>query len=106
MTRQRLSSAGSLGMAVPASPVLRAAKTSARPSRFALVLPRLGGTTVVRASFPGWPDDAWPGPGAWSPGAPAGMLPDGDAQISQVPGEPLRAFALLFDPGRIFVARL
>lgn len=46
------------------------------------------------------------GPGAWSPGAPAGMFSDGGARISRVPGEPCCAFALLYDPGRALVARL
>jgi len=93
-------------MTVPASQVLCAAKTSDRPSRFALVVPRLRGTTVVRASFSGRPDDAGSEPGACSPGAPAGMSSDGDGQISQVPGEPLCAFALHTYPGQTFMTRL
>ena len=45
------------------------------------------------------------GPGVWS-SVPRPTLSGGDAQVSQVPGEPSRVHALLFDPGETSVPGL
>src|SRR5260370_34737097 len=49
--------------------------------------------------------DAGRGPGALSLAAPLQWLRNGDAPISQVPGEPCCAYALSSDPGRTAFAR-
>jgi hypothetical protein len=61
----------------PASPVLLAAPTPHRPSRFAS-FPSLSGTSSSHCRV------------------------TGDDEVSQVPGEPTRACAALSDPGRTF----
>lgn len=102
MTRQHLSSTGSLGrlsplpryywlLRLPTAIPLRFGLPSARRYLARHLRSRAGARILL-------------GPEACSPGAPAGRL--GDGRISQVPGESSCAFALPSDPGRASVPRL
>jgi hypothetical protein len=100
-SRPLLPSTGSRGAGSPASAVLREAPTPERPSRRAS-LPSLGGTS--RAPLVRSHRRATRRRRAWAlVYGPQTDFSLGDAQASQVPGEPSCVHALLFDPGEISV---
>ena len=98
--RRLLPSTGSRRVSSPASSVVRGVPTACRPSRRAS-LPSLGSTALCACtSLPSAAKRHHRRPGAsCKPAAPLCRSPRGDGRLSQVPGEPRRAHALLFDPG-------
>jgi hypothetical protein len=89
----------------PASTVLWDAPTPCRSSR-RTSFPSLGDTTPCACVRFSRKPDADLGPGVFRSGNPAARrCRDGNGRNSQVPGEPLRAYALFSDPGETELIR-